>query len=310
MKRIRNFNLSRTERIQNALLKEGHRSDQMHITNFFDYTSEINVFVEKEPLIQESFAKSSLLQHVMKHSQVKDLTTFHKNLFKSIEKNSKRNSHGRRYDNDLKEFCAHIYLVSGLLAYELLYKNIGNLPSSATLNRLISRLTSIQEGRVNIDGISEYFEKKGLAKVCWISEDQTKVVERVRYNSKYNTLEGLTSPLDQNGMPVIGFNIAETATDIKRLLLNYAISSMMNVVMVQPLVDGSSAFCLMAYGTDNRFTATDCLKRWNYIRKTLSEKGIRILGESGDGDTRYLKAMKIKSRLSNDSFTFDWFHVS
>lgn len=310
IKRSKTKNYSRAQRTQNALIKEGDKLDQMPLTFFFDYTSKINAFVEKEPLMRQSFSKSSLVQHIVNHLPDIDLTRFHNNVLKSIEVNSKRNLHGRRYDDELKQFCAHSFLVSGLLSYELLCKALTNLPSPLTLNRLISRETSAQEGVMNVDGLLEYFDQKGLPKIGWLSEDQTKIVERVRYNSKRNTLEGLVSPLDINSCPVIGFNIAETAVDIKRLLLTHSISSMMNVVMIQPIVDASSAFCLMAYGTDNRFTATNCMRRWDFIRKTLNEKGFNILGESGDGDSRYLKAMKTKSRLSKDNFHFDWFHVS
>lgn len=210
----------------------------------------------------------------------------------------------------MKTFCAHTYLTSGLLSYELLMENIGNLPSPATLNRLIAKETCVQEGALNIRGLIEHFEKQKYPKIGWYSEDQTKIIERVRYNPKYNTLEGLANPLDENGIPILNFNIAETAADIKRLISHFPLSTMINLVLIQPLVEGSSAFCILAYGTDNRFTAGNCLKRWKYIREKLKYNGFIICGESGDGDSRILKAMKIKSKLSAESFFFDWFHVS
>lgn len=77
--------------------------------------------------------------------------------------------------------------------------------------------------------------------------------------------------------------MAETAADIKKLPSTYPVSTMMNLFLIQPLVEGSSAFCILAYGTDNRFTAGDCLRRWRFISETLKSRGFRICGESGDG---------------------------
>lgn len=250
------------------------------------------------------------MEHIQQHFPKIELTTFLKNLLENIQQNSSKDPQGFRYKHDFKTFCAHTYLVSGLHSYEILSKNMGNLPSPVTLNRLIAKEVCVQEGALNIDGLIEYFDQKKYPKIGWYSEDQTKTVERIRYNPKYNTLEGLASPLNENGVPILRFNIAETAADIQNLLSSYPVSTLMNLVLVQPLVENSSAFCLLAYGTDNRFTAGDCLRRWNYIRDTLKSRGFEILGESGDGDSRILKAMKTKSKLSNESFEFDWFHVS
>lgn len=42
------------------------------------------------------------------------------------------------------------------------------------------------------------------------------------------------------------------------------------------------------------FTAEQVLKRWDLIISKLKEDGINVLGISSDGDTRLLKAMRIK----------------
>lgn len=161
--------------------------------------------------MKKSFSESILVQHVTENAKP-TMTSFLKNIVESINRNSQRNPHGKRYDHELKLFCAHLYVVSGLMSYEILYKNISNLPSPSTLNRLIGEESHVREGEINLTGILRYFETKKLPKVVWVSEDQTKIVERVRY-----TLEGLVSPLDDNGLPLLGFNLAETAFDIKIL---------------------------------------------------------------------------------------------
>lgn len=291
------------------MIKQADDPKQLRITHFFKYISKINDFIETNEHFKDSFSKSSLVEHIKCFFPNIELTTFLKNILTNLEKNSKKNKHGNRFDDEFKQFCAHTYLVSGLLSYEILAKNVGNLPSPVTLNRLISKESCVREGELNLNGLLEYFNQKKYPKIGWLSEDQTRIVSRLRYNSKYNTIDGLVSPL-VNGIPVLNFNLAETATDIKKLLIKYPVSTTINVVMIQPIVDGSAAFCLLAYGSDNRFTAEDCLKRWNFIKTKLKENDFQILGESADGDPKVLKAMKLKSGLSTKPYIFDWFHVS
>lgn len=307
---VQKRNYSRSERNRNALLKEGDRPSQLPITYFFDYATDLAQLYERNDQVNQCFRESSLFEYVTNGSSNIKLSAFMKNIFKSIEDNSKRNPNGRRYDFEFKLFCAHFYLTGGLLSYEIISKNISYLPSPSTLNRLISQETSVREGELNILGILKHFEGKKLPKVIWLSEDQTKLVERVRYNATHNTLEGLVSPLDKNGMPVLGFNVVETAHDLKKQLCTHPVSSQVNLVMAQPLIDCSAGFCLLAYGTENRFTATDVSRRWNYIRRVLEKNGFTVCGYSGDGDSKILKAMKARTGLSSDSFIFEWFHVS
>lgn len=291
------------------MIKAGSNPEQLPITYFYDYVSKIEDFYEKNNDMKLSISNSDIVQQVIGDSSKLDMNNFMKTILESAKQNSKRNPQGKRYEYELKLFCAHLYVISGLMAYEILFKNIGNLPSPSTLNRLIAQETIVQEGELNINGLLKYFKEKRLPKVLWISEDQTKIVERVRYNETHNTLQGLVSPLNDNGMPVVGFNVAETASDIKNLLSKNSVSSLINLVMVQPLLDRSAAFCLLAYGTENRFTARDVFRRWKYIESILIKHGFKVCGGSGDGDSKILKNMKAKSGLSSKSHIYDWFHV-
>lgn len=302
------YNFSRAERLRNSLLKAADNKDQLPITYFFDYITKVCEQCESNEMIQESLSSSILLKHLSPNLKIES-KTFLKNILKAINVNSGKHPQGYRYEYEFKMFCAHLYLVCGLFSYEILSRNLGILPSPTTLTRLISDESQVREGELNIDGVLKYFNSKQLPKIVWLSEDQTKIVERVRYNAVNNTLEGLTYPLNENGMPVLNFNLSETALDIKILLSNHSISSLMNIVMIQPMKDGSSAFCLLAYGTSNKFTAADVSRRWDFM-DILTKNGFKICGRSGDGDTRILKTMKGKSRLSNESHYFDWFHVS
>lgn len=66
-------------------------------------------------------------------------------------------------------------------------------------------------------------------------------------------------------------------------------------IMAQPLLPSVPSFCISIFGTDNRFTYEDVIRRWNKIQKLASDVGTTILGFSSDGDTRLLKSMNIKT---------------
>lgn len=55
------------------------------------------------------------------------------------------------------------------------------------------------------------------------------------------------------------------------------------------------------FGSNNKFTSDDVLKRWKYIEKQAECYNIEIEGFASDGDTRCLKAMKIYSKLPHNS---------
>ncbi|KYN23201.1 hypothetical protein ALC57_04378 [Trachymyrmex cornetzi] len=79
--------------------------------------------------------------------------------------------------------------------------------------------------------------------------------------------------------------------------------------MAQPLQNNTPSFCLSIFGTDNRFTASDVLKRWIKMQSMAKEFGITILGHSSDGDTRLMKAMKTTYKLpASVENKWPWFH--
>lgn len=79
--------------------------------------------------------------------------------------------------------------------------------------------------------------------------------------------------------------------------------------MAQPLQDNTPSFCLSIFGTDNRFTASDVLKRWIKMQSMAKEFGITILGHSSDGDTRLMKAMKTAYKLpASAENKWSWIH--
>lgn len=81
---------------------------------------------------------------------------------------------------------------------------------------------------------------------------------------------------------------------------NAPISDSLTTIMAQPL-GGSSSFCLMVFGSDNRYTANDVSKRWHHIVSKLKQLGIGVLSISSDSDPKFNKAMRMNSKLGRTS---------
>ncbi|CAF1456785.1 unnamed protein product, partial [Rotaria magnacalcarata] len=75
-------------------------------------------------------------------------------------------------------------------------------------------------------------------------------------------------------------------------------ANLVNIHVIQPILDSHvnilpAATVLSAYGTDQKITAIDILKRWLMIYNQFNSKGIRVLGFSTDGDPKYLRAIRL-----------------
>lgn len=69
-------------------------------------------------------------------------------------------------------------------------------------------------------------------------------------------------------------------------------------------------FCLLIYGSDNKFTSGDVCKRWKHMHGELNKRGIEVLTIATDSDPRYNAAMRNISLLGVESEIFGkstWF---
>lgn len=112
--------------------------------------------------------------------------------------------------------------------------------------------------------------------------------------------------MNDDGIPLINSFPAKNYEQIQSYFLNSSVANYAYVIMAQPLHEGVPAFCLALFGTDNKFTASHVVRRWVWMKKKAAKHGIKILGNSSDGDTRLLKAMKFKSFLPDVDVPDSW----
>lgn len=96
-------------------------------------------------------------------------------------------------------------------------------------------------------------------------------MQKIVYDAHYNQLVGLVLPFnDVNGMPKMFCFEAKSADDIERYM-QLPQSSLVYIIVAQPLKIGAPPFILQIYGTDNTFDTDSVLKRWAYTESELNK---------------------------------------
>lgn len=216
--------------------------------------------------------------------------------------NALRPKNGYRYPNAFKRFYVYNRLLSGPLAYKTLHANsIGVIPSISTINKYIHRPDhGLIEGQLRNEELLVYLRERNQPLWVSLSEDATRIDNRIEYCPRSNQLIGFVLPMNkENGMPIPFAYKADSAVNIIEHF-NAPISDDLITIMAQPL-GGASSFCLMLFGSDKRYTATEVSKRWLHIVNELKQVGIGVLSISSDSDPKYNKAMRLNSMLGLDT---------
>ncbi|XP_050514976.1 uncharacterized protein LOC126890166 [Diabrotica virgifera virgifera] len=270
-----------------------------HQTQITTFLNTINHAIDTNPEVTNTLSILTENQGINKFNYgTKGLLKY---LLDSAIRNSKNKSgHTNKFDDGMKRFWLYIFISAGRMSYEILHSNLKNiLPSVTTIHRQLEEMNNILEGEVRIEDLKLYLQKRNYPPIIFISEDQTALIKKVQYDSASNQMVGFVAPLqEQTRFPRINKFPVDSVSDIENAFKNKTLAINAYIFMAQPLVDGSPAFCISIFGSDNRFTSEDVYKRWQYLIKEAGKHGITILGFSSDGDTRCLKSMKIISKLS------------
>lgn len=130
------------------------------------------------------------------------------------------------------------------------------------------------EGELRCKQLNEYLEKRNFKKIVWISEDATGIVSDIHYDSISCQLVGFVLPNCPNTSSPIPLSFgAKDADDIFRLMSdqNLRRSNLVYLIMAQPLRENARPFVLQIFGSDNRFSKEDVVKRWAHIQIELTK---------------------------------------
>ncbi|CAF3439445.1 unnamed protein product [Rotaria socialis] len=221
-------------------------------------------------------------------------------LLSTIELNSHRSPNNFRYSNPSLRFAACLFIVSGVYVYEYLRINFKFLlPSIETVKNYYNH-NPFSEAEFRYDESKMYLDSI-QCQFVFLSEDCSAIIPRVEYDSTLNSFNGFVTPI-ADGKPVENAFNCQSFEEFKHLIETKPRANLVNVHLLQPISDSNlyvtpSATVLSAYGTDNKITAIDILKRWLMIYQELHSRNIRVLGFSTDGDPKYLRAMRLASNF-------------
>uniref|UniRef100_A0A336MEY4 CSON014468 protein n=1 Tax=Culicoides sonorensis TaxID=179676 RepID=A0A336MEY4_CULSO len=204
----------------------------------------------------------------------------------------------RNYDQKLKDLGLYLFLKSGPSTYKFMTENLP-LPSIQTVKNELGSIENVIEGEVRVKEFIKFLEVNKLPPVVWLSEDATRSITKIEYDSKADKFVGFVLPLDENGLPESSKFTNMSAKNLVVALKEHPKSSYVYTIMVQPLQDRAASFCICVFGTDNKFKTPEVKKRVQQIKQLLNDAGVMVLGISSDGDSRLLKYMRLQINLGN-----------
>lgn len=124
-------------------------------------------------------------------------------LTRQADRNYDRKKPGYRFDEDVKMFATYIRIVGGPLCYGILQANLPwAMPSIQTTNRYIQKSHfKVNEAVLRCHELVQHLKERKLPMVVSLSEDATRIVERIQYDRHTNQIVGFTLPLKE-GIPV------------------------------------------------------------------------------------------------------------
>lgn len=139
------------------------------------------------------------------------------------------------------------------------------------VNKILEKKERIIEGELRCKQLSQYLQNSNAPKSVFLSEDASGILKKVVYDSESDQMVGLVLPISkENGMPQTLNFVAETAEKMEEHLKE-PLSTLVYIVVAQPLKENTPPFILQIYGTDNKFDKDDVAKRWNHTVEELKK---------------------------------------
>ena len=204
------------------------------------------------------------------------------NIFENLKKSKNKFS----YDEYIQQFSLLLFILGGRNCYEFLRLNLpGTLPHVSNVELLMKKQdVRIVEYNFRFDLLRDYTQSNNCNYV-FSAEDSTGSICRVEYDAHSNILIGFSAPL-AHGVPKPNFFQTESFDELKSWFDNFDKSKFINLHMIQSIKPFVPSLSLSTYGSNNKATSTEVLKRWLFIYNKSLALDVRVIGFSTDGDSR------------------------
>lgn len=236
-------------------------------------------------------------------------------LLSTIDLNKHRPPNNYRYPNPVMKFAACLFILAGAYVYEFLRLNFKFLLPSIQIVKNVYNQNPYSEAQFRFDESKVYLDSIS-SQFVFLSEDCSAIIPRIEYDVVFNSFNGFVTPII-DGKPVEDAFKCQYFEEFKDLIENHPRSNLVNVHLLQPITDSNScvpsATVLAAYGTNNKISSIDILKRWLMMYMELRSRNIHVLGFATDGDPKYLRSMRLASgffvnnqtlNIYNDNLSF------
>jgi predicted transcriptional regulator len=79
-------------------------------------------------------------------------------------------------------------------------------PNTSHQNRTITRLLDTENNIIEVlqdEGLLTFLNDNKNPKKVWLSEDGSRIIEKIQFDIRNNSLVGVVLPFDKNGMPIL-----------------------------------------------------------------------------------------------------------
>lgn len=129
----------------------------------------------------------------------------------------------------------------------------------------------IVEGKLRSKELADHLKRTNSSNAVFLSEDASGVVKKIVYDAFSNQLIGIVLPFDEKtGKPKIFSFTAESPESIRKYI-DSPQSTLVYIIVAQPLNRHSPPFILQIFGTNNTFKTDDVLNRWKFTIADLNK---------------------------------------
>ncbi|CAF1610337.1 unnamed protein product [Adineta ricciae] len=221
-------------------------------------------------------------------------------LLNTIDSNRHHSPNNYRYPTAVLRLATCFFILAGVYVYNFIRINLRYLlPSVETVKKFYT-YNPYSEANFRFTECKSYLDSIDTS-FAFVSEDCSAIIPRIEYDSVFDHFNGFITPV-VDGKPIESAFSCQSFEEFQFLIENNQRANLVNVHCLQPIHNRDLSITpppivLAAYGTDNKLTSMDILKRWIMMYQEFHSRNIRVLGFSTDGDPKYLRAMRLASNF-------------